>query len=496
MNIDVDAEKTDHNRNVLVGRMLEIASGQSDLPIDSVILYREIWEKQGYQLPSIALEEDTKSSRRARFRSSGCRNCGREKSTNGYGPGSQLLKMYSEAGVPHCQNCLSLAAKMDEWGVSECRDRVEEIVEDILPRAKSWLINKKPWIHTLLAGVGIEEAAIRMRLKHDVSKSIENAALTTPKQVEGLQKGRSGFRPRDWSSAFKPTKNVPRFITNEQFATDTLKLISMLPPDVTGVAGVSRSGLHPATMISMMLHVPLIVIRHHQADWFPAGNGWRLNEGTPEIKGTTLIVDDTTMTGNSLKRTKNVIADMPGKKLFAAVYVNPAAKAKPDIWAVELPWPHLLQWNLFNSVMMDSCAFDFDGVLCHDCPASDDDDGPRYNSFLCNTLPRHLVRKRRIKLIVTARLEKYRKPTVDWLDKWGISVERLIMGPWETLHERRKNDVAAFKAIALEKWFKSHARIRPKIFIESDPHQARKIAGMTGGLVACPNGQCFRGVES
>lgn len=495
MNTHSESEDTasDSGNKVLLGRMFEIASGQTDLPLNSVKRYRALWAAQGYQLPS--LDDTAILTTRTRRRSprNGCGNCGRMQQINGHGPGSQLLKMYTDAGVPHCHTCLSLATKMDEWGVQECRNRIEEIVDDILPRAKNWLSSNRPWMHRLLAGVGIEETAIRLRIKQDVLKSINKAASVTPAEIDGLTKGRSGFRPRDWSTAFKPSPQIPQFITNEQFARDTLSLISRLPPNITAVAGVSRSGLHPATMIAMMLHVPLIVVRHHQADWFPAGNGWRLNEGQPKHQGITLVVDDTTMTGNSLQRTKHVIADMPGKKLFAAIYVNPAAKAKPDLWAVDLPWPHLLQWNLFNSVMMDSCAFDFDGVLCHDCPIADDDDGPRYEAFLKNAIPRHLVRKRQIKLIVTARLEKYRQLTNDWLDVWGISVDRLVMGPWETLQDRRKDDVPAFKARELESWFAADAPIRPKIFLESCPQQAQQIAKISGGLVACPNGQCFRG---
>ena len=126
------------------------------------------------------------------------------------------------------------------------------------------------------------------------------------------------------------------------------------------------------------------------------------------------------MTGNSLKRTKHVLRDMPGEKLFAAVYVNPSAIAKPDVWVHDLPWPHLLEWNLFNSVLLDSFAIDFDGILCHDCPPADDDDGERYLAWMENARPLHLVRKSPVKLIITARLEKYRPQTLAWMERWGV----------------------------------------------------------------------------
>src|SRR5690606_15176720 len=116
--------------------------------------------------------------------------------------------------------------------------------------------------------------------------------------------------------------------------------------------------------------------------------------------------------------------------IAAAVYVNPFARVKPDVWVRDLPWPHLLEWNLFNSVLSPSMAVDFDGILCHDCPPQDDDDGPRYARFLREVQPLYVMRKTVVQLIVTARLEKYRPQTLDWLARHGIAVKTLVMGPW------------------------------------------------------------------
>lgn len=286
---------------------------------------------------------------------------------------------------------------------------------------------------------------------------------------------------------------MPDYLTVEQLGRDTLSLIPRLPSDITSVVGVSRSGLTPATLLAMMLHVPLTIVRHHQGDWIPGGNGWRLNEGVPKQPGKILVVDDTTMTGNSLRRTKHLIEKMPGEKIYAAVYVNPAAIAKPDIWAMDLPWPHLLEWNLFNSVLLDSFALDFDGILCHDCPLGDDDDGPRYERFLAEAKPLYLVRKRPIKLIVTARLEKYRPQTLSWMQKWGIRANKLVMGPWSK-SQRTFTSVVEFKAAEFRKFMQSNpGGIRPKMFIESDPAQAERIAKLAGGLVVCPTSRrCYQ----
>jgi adenine/guanine phosphoribosyltransferase-like PRPP-binding protein len=398
------------------------------------------------------------------------------------------MKLMEAAGVPHCEECIALAGRMDRWGKRGCDAKIETIIADILPRAREWMAGEKPWAHRLLGLVRVEDPILRQAIRQKVRQAIDQSPARRPRSKRSTR-----WRPTgNWLSAFKPTAGCPEYITTDRLARDTLSLIPRLPADITAVAGVSRSGLPPATLLAEMLHLPLIIVRHHQGDWVPAGNGWRLNEGAPKKPGKTLVVDDTTMTGNSLKRTKHVIQKMPGEKLFAAVYVNPAAIAKPDLWAHDLPWPHLLEWNLFNSVLLDSFALDFDGILCHDCPPADDDDGPRYQTFLRDVAPLHLVRKRPVRLIVTARLEKYRRETLGWMDRWGIRAKKIIMGPWKTKAERSRHDVAAWKASQLKRFLSRGPGIKPRMFIESDPRQAQRIAELTGGLVVCPGAKrCF-----
>lgn len=287
---------------------------------------------------------------------------------------------------------------------------------------------------------------------------------------------------------------LPRFISTQQFMTDIRRLATSLPPDVTTIAGVSRSGLCAATMLSMMLHVPLDVIRQARGDIIDGSNGWRLSEGLPPEAGTVLVVDDTCMTGNSIRAIRPMVKAHYGDRniLIATVYINPLAQAKPDLWAVDLPWPHILEWNLFNSVLLPACAFDFDGILCEECPPGDDDDGPRYQHFLENVRPLYPVRRVAIPMVITARLEKYRELTMRWLERWRIKVDELVMGPWESLKQRRQSDVAAFKAEHYARFMQRRVRPGPHLMIESDPYQAQRIAQLSHGIVVCPAaGRCF-----
>lgn len=87
------------------------------------------------------------------------------------GPGTQLLKIYEEKGVPKCQACFTLAMKMNRWGPSVCKERIDQIVEDILPRAMDWIQENKPWIHSLLPNI-IEEKAVETVIRSDINKAI------------------------------------------------------------------------------------------------------------------------------------------------------------------------------------------------------------------------------------------------------------------------------------------------------------------------------------
>lgn len=91
-----------------------------------------------------------------------------------YGPGAELLKAYAAAGAPHCAACVELAEQMNEWGPAGCRKRLEEIVLDILPRAKIWLAEKSPWIMSLIPDA-VEDFAICIKLRMDVTKAIDIA---------------------------------------------------------------------------------------------------------------------------------------------------------------------------------------------------------------------------------------------------------------------------------------------------------------------------------
>ncbi len=333
----------------------------------------------------------------------------------------------------------------------------------------------------------------RKRIGEIVSSVLAAATTTcqTPKPVRRTASQVVRRTPsRGVGSAFVAGSGPTRFVRSSQFQFDILNLVAKIPPDITAIAGVARSGLSAATMLSMYLHLPMVTIRQTMGDVIQTGNGWRLG-GTKHVNPRTekiLVVDDTVMTGNSLKAIKPLIDREFGNAVYAAVYVNPKALLKPDIWSVDLPWPHILEWNVFNSILSPSAAMDFDGILCHDCPPGSDDDGPKYLDFIRNAKPLYVPRRCPVPLIVTARIERYRADTEDWLSRHGIRWNRLVMHPAATLAERRRDNIAAYKARHYSAWAAKHkATPGPIIFFESEDGQAREIAKMSKLLTICPH---------
>jgi len=282
---------------------------------------------------------------------------------------------------------------------------------------------------------------------------------------------------KEWE---KPAKGslAYRFITTANLLTDTSKLLAQVPPDIDLVIGVARSGLLPATYLACQLHRPLASLSKRGLT--ACGDGWRLQSREVPHTRKILLVDDTVYSGSTLAKMKLKIAELlPGVEvLTAAIYVHPKSVSKLDYHSVMLPGRHYLEWNFFNSIGVSRAVFDFDGILCEDIKAIDDDDGERYIKALENAIPKYYVRREPIPVIATARLEKYRDVTVDWLNRHEIRFKKLVMGPWKTQNERRKQ-ISKFKADV-------YSAYEYNLFVESEPGQAREIAALTKKEVLCP----------
>lgn len=371
------------------------------------------------------------------------------------GPGTALKSIVAElrqhAGLG-C-GCANKAQQMDEWGVAGCTERRSEIA--------SWLAE--------LGALAKEHTPAPAWLDpQDVCGSIVDEAIRRAAE-------------RDDES------RKPVFVTTAELLADTYRLAGLLPPETAGIVGISRSGLLPANLLAQHLHLPQWILRQdknaaQECDWrdgdvIEAGNGWRLHDRRP-TDGPLVVVDDTQMTGRSIRRARP-IADAWAKRhgyelLYAVIYQNPLVppRDRADLHVRPLHRPHFLEWNLFNSSHLPKLAFDIDGVLCDERPRRDPF-GPHGRP------PLYPVRKGTLPLVVTGRYERHRRQTLAWFQKWGMRVQRLEMWPGTASERDRPGAVARFKA-------DHFAKSGLSWFVESCPFQAEEIAQITGKPVICP----------
>lgn len=261
------------------------------------------------------------------------------------------------------------------------------------------------------------------------------------------------------------------YVPTTRLVSDAIRLAALLPLDCAGIVGVPRSGMLPASVIATHLHLPLLELAENGPRELIAGS-----RGPTLMRraGKLVVIDDTVYGGNSMKRARNLMGMT--QAVYAAVYVRPESAHSVDLFARNLPSPHILEWNLANAgptrghaanaVYGTGLAFDVDGILIHDA-----DSGGKIGA------PYLVPRAHPVRLIVTGRQEYHREETANMLRSLGVQWDRLEMLPddapftWE--------EAAKHKA-------KHYAGSGCGFFVESDPMQAEIIQRLSGKPVICP----------
>lgn len=290
------------------------------------------------------------------------------------------------------------------------------------------------------------------------------------------------------------------FITNEMLINDTLSIVNRLPK-IKGILGIPRSGMIPASILAVVMSVPLYSLSDGNLlllNSAEKNGGSRMSRyKSPTENLPILVIDDTSFTGVSINNIKNHLKnEYPDQNfLYTTVYSEPLNIERNEnllnIVNIELKEPHILEWNFFDAYTIQSGMFDLDGVFCPDCTAEIDSDEKKYIDWILNIEP---FKNRIPKLfhpmaICTGRLEKYRTYTEAWLKKHNIQYGKLLM--WQgTKEERDKNgrhkeNVSEYKCDAWKnytgkfyidkdniKYFES----KPRFFVESCDEQAKLIA--------------------
>lgn len=271
-----------------------------------------------------------------------------------------------------------------------------------------------------------------------------------------------------------------KWITLAEQGEDAVRLAGMLAGRCTSVIGVARSGLVAATAVAMLLHVPLVVLRENERDLISCGHGWRLGSISDASKldlgESPVVIDDTTCSGGSAENIRSILDSLAIVARFAVIYYDPLSRVVPDVYVRELQRPHVLQWNIGNSVYTDHMVWDMDGVICEDCPPEYDDDGRRYLDWLRHARPLCLPRRSPI-TIATGRREQYRRETMAWLLTHGVKVAGLHM---HSDGERSGRSIVDHKIAACREFIAARPGQLALAMLESDPRQAVAIESAVG----------------
>lgn len=245
--------------------------------------------------------------------------------------------------------------------------------------------------------------------------------------------------------------------------------------DIAAVSGVPRSGLIIAAMISQIKNIPLIPVECLTGDF----DGWRPGSSRkiPQGHGPTLIVDDTSWSGTSMfllkKKFQRTFGALLDNIQFGALYASPNSTIKHY---KKLPHVnHTFDWNFLRDINVGNYCLDFDGVLCEDF-AGGDSEGDDYLEHLVNAKPLYLPNYK-VKKIVSARIEKYRSQTEEWLHRHGVRYGELCLLNVTSHKHRNPQNAIEHKSRNYDP--------DALLFVESCPIQAAEIKKLTGRKVFC-----------
>lgn len=269
---------------------------------------------------------------------------------------------------------------------------------------------------------------------------------------------------------------------NFRSINDLNKLIrAKLPyiPQVDAIIGIPRSGMIPASLIALYLGKPLYTVdQFYQGGYINFTE--RIKSNKPSIIKRVLVIDDSCNTGNCLRQVRDVLLKWSRsiEILYAAVYVTEQASKMVDFYFEICPLPRVFEWNIMDHIILSNSCVDMDGVLCIDPTREQNDDGEGYLEFIRTAKPL-FIPQHKIKAIVTSRLEKYRKPTEQWLTDHNVKYDTLYMMDYKTAEERRKaNKYGQYKA-------ELYNATKATLFIESSKVQAEYIHDSTCKPVYC-----------
>lgn len=267
-----------------------------------------------------------------------------------------------------------------------------------------------------------------------------------------------------------------RFKSYGDLGRDITKNFVKFSGDWDLVVGIPRSGMVPAYMIALALNVNCTDI----SSWV---NNYPLKKGmtrglkneitSPWEAKKVLIVDDSIMSGNSLKSEIEALPDwLSDRASTLAVYSSKPFRKDVDIILEFLPHPRAFEWNIFHHKVISRSCVSLEGMIRKG----------ELNSNKADLSFRYIP-SGVIDTIVSCQNESSRHEVESLLANSGISYRDLIMAD-------SKANVKSLESIVRYKVEKFKAS-STEMFIEDDSDQARLICREAKKPVFCLNDNCI-----
>lgn len=268
---------------------------------------------------------------------------------------------------------------------------------------------------------------------------------------------------------------------------DLLNKTRELLPDLagvraTGIIGMPRSGMLPASIIAMELALPLLAYDRTTKSIYNIGEGRRrgLLDGSKREKY--ILVDDSVCSGEQMLSAIKALSEVLGHKktVTCSIFANPGAKYTPHIVGARYSPPHFFEWNVFQNFMTEKIAFDMDGIICADPPPIAWSEGKEYEEWIRNPQLLHVPITKNGVVVISARSERFRRETEDWLNAAGIKVKALILCNNSLV--KTPENVGKWKA---EKILQARIEHGISYYMESSYLISREISSRVGIPVIC-----------
>ena len=262
--------------------------------------------------------------------------------------------------------------------------------------------------------------------------------------------------------------------------SDIKRWVSELPDDLDIIVGIPRSGLLVANLLALYLNLPMTDVEGLcEGRILSAGPRYGERPDFSKIRKV-LVVDDSVCSGSQMRKTKAIIekANLPFDIYYGAVYVTPRGTKEVDFWCEIVNLPRVFEWNIMHHDILQNSCVDLDGVICRDPAPEENDDGQKYKEFIKNA-ELLIIPTKKIGWIVTCRLEKYRELTEEWLRRYEVKFDHLIM---LNLPDKKTRQMLGIHTKYKAEVYKSTKAL---LFIESSKEQAYEIVRLTGKPVLC-----------